>query len=507
MSRPQGPSRRCDRARRTRHRQHRVRAALSMLRRRIRGGDIGSLPVIVGLAIIWAVFQLPQPALPVQRQPGQPATECAAVGTIAIGVVLLLLVAQIDLSVGSMSGLAAAILGVGLTQHGLVRVAGPMRSALLAGVLVGPGLRLHLRPVRRAQLRDHAGRAAGPARPAAPDAGHATGRSTSPSSRGSSGSCSRCSCRRSLSYVFAVAASRRLCRLRGWRAPGAAPAPVCPPVSCRHPRQSRLCWSSSRSRCWYLNRTRGSARRSCCSSALVVFRLRADAHPLGPRRSIAVGGSVEAARRAGINVNRIYISVFMLGSTLAALGGLLAAGRLAAASISSGTGDVNLNAIAAAVIGGTEPFRWPWQRLLGPARNPVIPRSPSGLTLLSLDSSSVHDHRGRADDRGDRRLRALQDRASTDAPDARRTQLGEALTTRRSPRQTRTAIAPPVRPRDRVARRRRPGPSTAYARAPASGRRGPPGGRRRWTHAVAPRARLRRTASGHGLTGSSARPC
>ena len=105
------------------------------------------------------------------------------------------------------------------------------------------------------------------------------------------------------------------------------------------------------------------------------------------RAVYAVGGSVEAARRAGINVTRIYASVFILSSTFAALGGLLAAGRLAAASISSGTGDTNLNAIAAAVIGGTSLFGGRghvYSALLGVL---TISSISSGLTLLSLDSS------------------------------------------------------------------------------------------------------------------------
>ena len=74
------------------------------------------------------------------------------------------------------------------------------------------------------------------------------------------------------------------------------------------------------------------------------------------RSVFAVGGSAEAARRAGINVRRVYACAFVLARTLAAVGGVLAAARLASASQSTGTGDVNLNAIAAAVIGGTSLF-------------------------------------------------------------------------------------------------------------------------------------------------------
>ena len=105
------------------------------------------------------------------------------------------------------------------------------------------------------------------------------------------------------------------------------------------------------------------------------------------RAVYAVGGSVEAARRAGIRVDRIYISVFVLCSTLAAVGGLLAAARLAAANQSSGAGDINLNAIAAAVIGGASLFGGrgtAFAALLGIV---VIQSISSGLTLLNLDSS------------------------------------------------------------------------------------------------------------------------
>ena len=83
----------------------------------------------------------------------------------------------------------------------------------------------------------------------------------------------------------------------------------------------------------------------------------------------------------------IYLSAFALCSLLAAVGGMLAAGRLASANLSSGTGDVNLNAIAAAVIGGTSLFGGrgsAYSALLGII---VIQSIASGLTLLNLSSS------------------------------------------------------------------------------------------------------------------------
>ena len=105
------------------------------------------------------------------------------------------------------------------------------------------------------------------------------------------------------------------------------------------------------------------------------------------RAMFAVGGNREAARRAGINVGRIRIAAFMGCSMLAALGGMLAASRLASSSQQAGTGDVNLNAIAAAVIGGTSLFGGrgsAWSALLGVI---VIQAISNGLTLLNLSSS------------------------------------------------------------------------------------------------------------------------
>ena len=105
------------------------------------------------------------------------------------------------------------------------------------------------------------------------------------------------------------------------------------------------------------------------------------------RSMFAVGGNAEAARRSGINVRLIRTSAFVLCSAFAALGGVFSAARLASASIQAGTGDVNLNAIAAAVIGGTSLFGGrgsAWSALLGII---VIQAISNGLTLLNLSSS------------------------------------------------------------------------------------------------------------------------
>jgi D-xylose transport system permease protein len=74
------------------------------------------------------------------------------------------------------------------------------------------------------------------------------------------------------------------------------------------------------------------------------------------RHVYAVGGNTEAARRAGIPVDRIRISVFVINSTLAAVGGLLLASRTTSVDQGEGGGNVLLLAVGAAVIGGTSLF-------------------------------------------------------------------------------------------------------------------------------------------------------
>ncbi|HWM17332.1 MAG TPA: sugar ABC transporter permease, partial [Microbacterium sp.] len=84
-----------------------VRGALALLLARVRGGDLGSLPVVVGLVLIWTVFQVLNPVFLSSTNLVNLTMQCAAIGTIALGIVLVLLVGEIDLSVGSVAGLAS----------------------------------------------------------------------------------------------------------------------------------------------------------------------------------------------------------------------------------------------------------------------------------------------------------------------------------------------------------------------------------------------------------------
>jgi D-xylose transport system permease protein len=106
------------------------------------------------------------------------------------------------------------------------------------------------------------------------------------------------------------------------------------------------------------------------------------------RHVLAVGGNAEAARRAGIRVDNVRLVVFTLASMLAAAGGIMAASRLFAVNQSSGAADTTLNAIAAAVIGGTSLFGGrgsAYSALLGGL---VIISIQNGMNLLGVASST-----------------------------------------------------------------------------------------------------------------------
>lgn len=95
------------------------------------------------------------------------------------------------------------------------------------------------------------------------------------------------------------------------------------------------------------------------------------------RHVYAVGGNPEAARRAGINVDRIRIAAFMIASFMAGVGGIVLASRLRSVDPAAGGGNLLLNAIAAAVIGGTSLFG---------GHGKIISALLGALVIASLDN-------------------------------------------------------------------------------------------------------------------------
>ncbi|MFX1765583.1 sugar ABC transporter permease [Paraburkholderia sp. A1RI-2L] len=352
---------------------------------RIRSGDLGSLPVIVGLIIIWTVFTSLNPVFLSANNLVNLLFDCSTVGVISLGIVCVLLVGEIDLSVGSMSGFASALLGLLWVNEGwpvwltiaaaivvggvigalyallLNRLGMPSFVSTLAGLLAILGMQLYV--------------------------------------LGSDGSIN-------LPYGSTMVNFGQLMIIPAVVSHGLALLPglamVVLGLRTRERRRAARLSAPSVSGLLvraalmtlflelvvtYLDQGRGVPLMFGVFLGLAVAMNYALTRTRWGRSMNAVGGNREAARRAGINVRRIYTSAFVLCAALAALGGVLTAARLASASQQAGTGDVNLNAIAAAVIGGTSLFGGrgsAWSAVLGII---VIQSIASGLTLLNLSSS------------------------------------------------------------------------------------------------------------------------
>jgi D-xylose transport system permease protein len=108
------------------------------------------------------------------------------------------------------------------------------------------------------------------------------------------------------------------------------------------------------------------------------------------RHVYAVGGNAEAARRAGINVDWVRISCFMLCSTLAAMGGVMLASRTNSVNPNTGGSDTLLFAVGAAVIGGTSLFGGRGRVLDAILGATVITAILNGMTLLNQPQGKVY---------------------------------------------------------------------------------------------------------------------
>lgn len=352
---------------------------------KVKSGDLGSLPVVVGLVLIWGIFTSINPIFISANNLVNLLFDSATIGIIALGIVCVLMLGEIDLSVGSLSGVGSALLGVLWVNQGV-----PLPVAIILSLCFGAAVGLAY-----ACLRSRFGMPSF----VATLAGLLALLGFQLWLLDSTGSIN-------LPYASALVDFGQLMIMPAWLSHSVALLPgiviVVRSLQIRNKRQAtRLSVKSINSIfirallvtlalqmvVFYLNQSRGVPWMFGLFLLLVVMLDYALTRTRWGRYMFAVGGNTEAARRVGIKVERIYISAFVLCSTLATLGGMLAAARLASASQQAGTGDVNLNAIAAAVIGGTSLFGGrgsAWSALLGII---VIQSIANGLTLLNLSSS------------------------------------------------------------------------------------------------------------------------
>jgi D-xylose transport system permease protein len=360
------------------------RRIVEVARNRVRRGDLGSAPVAVGLVIIAVIFNSLNRHFLSAENLTNLALQMAATGTIALGIIMVLLLGEIDLSAGSVSGLSAVIMTILYvkrhwppvlavlvalaaaaligTLHGLMftQLRMPTFVVTLAGLIGWQGLMLYLLG-REGTINlpfDH---------------GIATLSDTWLPAW--------------LGWVIAVAlagahlAATLVTRARRVRAGLAVLAAPWVPI------RSGALLVVLGVAVGVLNSDRGVPLTLVIFSGLVVGLDLILRRTVFGRRMYAVGGNAEAARRAGINVTGVRIAAFVAASGLAAAGGMLAASRLAAVNQSSGGSDILLNAIAAAVIGGTSLFGGrgrAYAALLGIL---VIQSITNGMLLLNVDSS------------------------------------------------------------------------------------------------------------------------
>jgi D-xylose transport system permease protein len=349
---------------------------------RIAQGELGSLRVVLALAVVWAIFYAVNDRFLTSVNLTNLTLQIAGVATISVGVVLVLLLGEIDLSVGAVSGLCAGVMAVLTTKHGwspelaivaalavgaaigafngvmVTKVQIPSFVVTLAGLLAWQGALLWvLGETGTINLRDSI-------------ITDLTGTFFD----------------EAVGWIVAFAAIA-LYVGTGWlgrrqRAKAGLPnGPFAAFVL-----RSVVVAIAVLASIAIFNDDRGLPLAVCIVVGLVVVFTFLTERTRWGRHAFAVGGNAEAARRAGIRVDRVRISVFMIASTLAAAGGVLLASRLLAVNQSSGGGDLLLLAIAGPVIAGTSLFGgrgYVASALLGAL---VIGSISNGMDLEGLES-------------------------------------------------------------------------------------------------------------------------
>ncbi len=358
---------------------------------RLRQGELGAIPALAGLLVIWTYFQAKQPTFLSARNLSNLVLQIGVTGTLAVGVVLVLLLSEIDLSVGSVSILCSAVLGnllvnqgwgwywalvvmlavgaaVGAMQGFWFAVVGvPSFVVTLAGLLGWQGVQQYvLGTTGTINVFD-------------PNI-EAIATTTLPEAWG---------------WILAVGAGAAYAvtrvseQIRRRRA-GLAAQPLVV-VATRTAFVAAVALlavavlNGSLNHVWVFGKSvytnPGVPTAAVILLGLVVFFAWVMKRTRFGRYVYAVGGNAEAARRAGVNVTLIRVAVFTLCAFLAAVAGLIQTSRLTAASLAINPGQVTLEAIAAAVIGGTSLFGGRgsvWSALLGAL---VIGSVANGLDL------------------------------------------------------------------------------------------------------------------------------
>ena len=355
----------------------------------VRAGELGSLPIVVGLVVIAIVFGGLDSTFFVERNFTNLLLQMAPVATIAIGIVFVLLIGEIDLSVAFVSAvggvlmtlllrpddpgfpwwlaIAAAVICttmIGFIHALIITKAGvPSFVVTLAGLLIWSGVVLILTTqfTTSGTIRIQDTTVVGIANNflssiwgwivgGAIVAGYTLSQLQTARSRRAGG-------------LYAKPASLLLLQIAG------------------------LALATFLA-VWYANRDRGVPTVTLILLVFLVFWSFVATRLRFGRHVYAVGGNPEASRRAGISVDRVRIMVFMINGFMAGVGGVILASRLRSVATNSGGGNLLLNVIAAAVIGGTSLFGGTGRVVAALLGALVIASIENGMGLLGLASGT-----------------------------------------------------------------------------------------------------------------------
>ncbi len=361
---------------------------------RVRGGDLGSLPAILGLVVLCLIFGVARDTFFSATNFANLFSQGAQVIFIAMGLVFVLLLGEIDLSAGFASGVAGAVMAILLTDHGWDWYTA-IPAALLTGLVIGfvlgflvskvgiPSFVVTLAAFLAFQgillVLLSGGKNVSVRDPFVLDLANSNMSVT-------------------LSWILAIVsvlgyAGVQFNRIRSRAARGL----VTDPVGIVLLRVAGLAviillatalLTQERS----INPLIISVKGVPIVAPIIAFFLIVWTFVLGRttygRHVYAVGGNTEAARRAGIPVDRIRISVFVIGSFMAAIGGIIAVSRANSVDPNTGGSNVLLYAVGAAVIGGTSLFGGKGKVVNAVIGGAVIAVIDNGMGLMGFSAGT-----------------------------------------------------------------------------------------------------------------------
>jgi D-xylose transport system permease protein len=355
----------------------------------VRAGELGTLPIILGLVLIFVTFGILDENFLTERNFTNLLLQMAAYATVAIGVVFVLLIGEIDLSVAFVSAVGAVVMtlllrpddpgwpwwaaiavallcttAIGLVQALVITKAGvPSFVVTLAGLLIWSGVVLILTTQysTAGTIRIQNGTVVGIANDFLSDL---------------------------WGWILAVVtvaayAALQLRSAIARRTRGLAGKPTVL-IALQTVGLAAVTFGAV----WVLNNDRGVPKVILILGILLLFWSFIASRTRFGRHVYAVGGSAEAARRAGIDVDRVRITVFMISGFMAGVGGIMLASRLRSVATNTGGGNLLLLVIAAAVIGGTSLFGGTGRVIAALLGALVIASIQNGMDLMGLASGT-----------------------------------------------------------------------------------------------------------------------